>query len=167
MLNLQTLVLSKKYTDDTAVGFGGLKGANCTIDNIEKKDGQNIVTFKWTGTDGSHQFATMTVDDGTPIYVWTAGHKYEFGDLAIYASCLYRCTEENADSTFDDAKWAEIGSPDGNYDIISTETELPNRFTAADKKMYYIIDKGYFYLWNGKEWLPQIETNDIDFTTFL
>ena len=55
-MDLQTLVMSRKYTDDTAIGFGGLKGANCTISNIIKKDGQNIVTFEWTGTDGSKQY---------------------------------------------------------------------------------------------------------------
>ena len=40
-------VLSKKYTDDTADEFGGLKGASCQIQGIVKQNGRNIVTFVW------------------------------------------------------------------------------------------------------------------------
>lgn len=150
-----TYALSKKYTNETAAQFGGLKGASCTIDSIVKQHGQNIVTFKWENNEGETKYSEMTVDDGTPIYVWTAGTHYEYGDLAIYESAFYRCTTPNSDLVFDDTKWAEIGSPDGNYDIVQSASHLPPRFTAADRKMYYVIDEWCFYLWNGEKWLKQ------------
>ncbi|MBR1553874.1 MAG: hypothetical protein IJ644_00600 [Oscillospiraceae bacterium] len=71
--------------------------------------------------------------------------------MCIYASCFYRCITENSDTEFDDTKWNEIGSPDGNYDIVQNSALLPARFTSADRKMYYSIEDGFFWLWNGSE----------------
>lgn len=154
-INATTYVLSKKYTDETAIQFGGLKGAPCKIKSITKQNGQNIVTFEWTNDDGEIRTSTMNVEDGTPIYSWTAGDTYHYGDLVIYESAFYRCTVENSDFIFDDTHWAEIGSPDGNYDIVQSVASLPPRFTAADRKMYYVINEYCFYLWNGSQWVNQ------------
>ena len=96
----------------------------------------------------------MTVYDGTPIYVWESSNFYKYGDLVIYQSCFYRCIIQNSDVEFDSTKWNEIGSPDGNYDIVENHTLLPARFTAADRKMYYSIADKCFWLWNGAEWVP-------------
>jgi hypothetical protein len=159
--------LSKKYTQDTADGLGWVKGANCTIEKIEKIQGQNTITFKWISNSGVEETTTMTVDDGTPIYVWESGYSYEYGDICIYNSAFYRCITKNNDLTFNDTKWNEIGSPDGSYDIIEDSKSLPVRFTAADRKLYYSIADGYFYLWNGKKWMPQTETDNIDFSSFF
>lgn len=146
----------KKYTDNSILGItGALAGKNCVIESIVKNSGRNTVTFKWTADDNTVQRQTMIVDDGTPIYVWTPGDPYEYGDLVIYASCFYRCIVDNEDTEFDATKWNEIGSPDGNYDIVQDSTLLPERFTAADRKLYYSIDDELFWLWNGTEWVLQ------------
>jgi len=166
-MDLQTLIMCRKYTDETVIGLGGLKGANCTIYNIEKKDGQNIVTFEWTATDGSKRYNQLVIDDGTPIIPWVSGNLYHFGDIVIYQGDLYRCTKENRDRIFDATKWEELNSADGNYDIVINKEDLPARFTPADKKMYYVIQDGCFYLWDGFLWIPQFETENIDFSTFL
>ena len=165
-MDLQTLVMSRKYTDDTAIGFGGLKGANCTIYDIVKKDGQNIVTFEWTGTDGSKQYSKLIIDDGTSIIPWVSGDLYHFGDIVIYQGDFYRCIKENKDRIFDATKWEELNSADGNYDIVINKEDLPSRFTPADKKIYYVVQDGCYYLWNGDAWTPQVETENIDFSTF-
>lgn len=166
MLNVPAYVLSKKYTDETAIQFGGLKGAPCKIKSIVKKDGQNIITFEWKNDDGDTRESILYVEDGTPIYTWTSGDTYQYGDLVIYESAFYRCIIENSDIVFNDAHWNEIGSPDGNYDIVATASELPVRFTPADRKMYYVADEYVFYYWNGLEWVPQnppsISDDDID-----
>ena len=166
MLNVPAYVLSKKYTDDSLIGVGALKGAPCKIKSIVKEHGQNIITFEWKDDEGNLHESKLYVDDGTPIYPWTAGDTYKYGDLVIYASCFYRCTTENSDLVFNPAHWEEIGSPDGNYDIVETAAELPPRFTPADRKLYYVIDEAIFYLWNGTEWepqeLPTIPDDEID-----
>ena len=154
-MDIISYILSKRYCDNAIVGLGTIRGANCTIDNIVHQDGINTVTFKWTGTDGTIKTRDMIVYDGTPIYVWESGNTYHYGDLAIYESQFYRCIVENSDITFDNTKWNEIGSPDGNYDLVQSKVLLPARFTAADRKLYFVIDECIFYLWDGTQWVAQ------------
>lgn len=162
----QAYILAKAYTNETASQFGGLKGAPCTIKSVKKQNGQNIVTFEWKNDAGDTRESQMIVNDGTPIYVWESGNHYEYGDLAIYESCFYRCITPNDDVEFDDTKWNEIGSPDGNYDIVQNSSLLPAIFTAADRKMYFSIEDNYFWLWNGTKWVDcqpdTIPLNEID-----
>lgn len=165
-LNKPAYVLSKKYTDESIIGFGVQKGANCKIKSIVKKDGQNIVTFEWKNDDGETREQKMYVEDGTPIYVWESGNTYHYGDLVIYSSCFYRCIVENSDIEFDDTKWNEINSADSQFDIVQNSSLLPSRFTPADRRLYFSIEDGYFWLWNGYEWkaqeVPSIENEYID-----
>ena len=158
--SVTTYALSKKYTEETCDQFGYLKGANCKVKSIVHQDGQNIITFEWKNDEGETRESEMIVLDGTPIYVWTSGDTYHYGDLVIYASAFYRCIRENSDVMFDDTKWNEIGSPDGNYDIVQNSSLLPARFTSADRKLYYSIADGYFWLWDGDSWEPQVTTFD-------
>lgn len=163
MLNVPAYVLSKKYTDDSLIGIGALKGAPCKIKSIVKENGENIITFEWLDNEGETHESILRVEDGTPIYTWTAGYEYEYGDLVIYTSQFYRCIVPNSDTVFDETHWNGIGSPDGNYDIVEKTEDLPVRFTTADRKMYYSIEEGIFYLWNGTEWEAQrISDEDID-----
>lgn len=161
-MDIISYILSRKYTDMSIVGLGSIKGANCTIKDIVHQDGVNTVTFEWTGTDGTTKTREMSVYDGTPIYVWESGNTYHYGDLAIYESQFYRCIVENSDVTFDDTKWNEIGSPDGNYDIVQSKTLLPARFTAADRKLYFVIDECIFYLWDGYQWIALNHAVQVD-----
>lgn len=155
-LDTTLYALLRKYTDDSIRGItGALAGKNCTIESNTKEDGLTTIVFKWTADDGSVRRTTIQIEDGTPIYVWTPGDHYEYGDLVIYTSSFYRCITENSDMVFDDTKWNEIGSPDGNYDIVQSANLLPTRFTSADRKMYYVINDRCFYLWNGVEWQEQ------------
>lgn len=155
MFDVISYVLSRQFTKKTVIGLGAIKGSPCTVESIVKQDGQNIVTLKWEGTDGTIERREMVVDDGTPIYVWESGKHYNYGDLVIYESCFYRCITPNSDIVFDDTKWNEIGSPDGNYDIVQSKALLPVRFTPADRKMYFSIEDECFFLWNGSSWIAQ------------
>ena len=155
MNGTQAYVLARKYTDETASEFGGLKGAPCTIKSVKHQNGRNIVTFEWKNSAGDTRESEMIVYDGTPIYVWESGNTYKYGDLAIYESCFYRCIVENSDEEFDNTKWNEIGSPDGNYDIVQNSEMLPPVFTSADRKMYYSIEDENFWLWDGFQWVEQ------------
>lgn len=168
MTGNQAYILSKGYTDKSILGITGvLAGKNCTIKSHEYKDGVNTIIFQWTADDGTIRQTKMEVHDGTPIYDYTPGNSYKYGDLVIYAAQFYRCTTDCiAGETIDDRYFSEIGSPDGNYDIVQDSSQLPPRFTAADRKMYYSIEDGFFWLWNGTEWKPQqpqtISDDEID-----
>ena len=63
-LSTVTYALCKKYTDETAIQFGGLKGAPCTIASIEKEDNRNIITFQWKNDEGQIRTSQMIVEDG-------------------------------------------------------------------------------------------------------
>lgn len=159
-LSAVTYALSKKYTNETAIQFGGLKGAPCKVASVVKENGQNIITLQWENDAGDTRETKVYVDDGTPIYTWEPNYPYEYGDLAIYESCFYRCTSPNSDPSFDESHWSAIGSPDGAYGLVDTKTSLPVRFTTADRKLYYVIDEGIFYLWDGTQWVKQTISNE-------
>lgn len=161
-MDIVSYALSKKYTEDTVIGLGFLKGANCTIKSVTKEDGINTVVFEWTATDGTIKTTEMKVYDGTPIYAWTSGESYKVGDLAIYGTNLYKCIVPNSDIVFNNNKWQIIGGGSGgdsNYGIVETVDLLPNIFTIDDRKMYYVISESVFYLWNGVQW--QIQKNKV------
>ena len=166
MLNVPAYVLSKKYTDDSLIGIGALKGAPCKIKSIIKENGQSIITFEWLDDLGNTHESKLYVENGTPIYTWASGDSYIYGDLVIYSSCFYRCIVPNSDLVFDETHWNAIGTPDGNYDIVQNSSMLPVRFTPADRKLYYCIEDSLFFLWNGTEWVPQypptISNDEID-----
>lgn len=164
-MDIVTLALAKKFTKDTVIGLGALKGAPCRIKSIEKSNGVSTVTFEWEGLDGTIRTSDMSVEDGTPIYVWTAGNSYEYGDLVIYSAMFYRCITPNSDTTWDETHWNAIGTADGNFSITDTKSHLPTRFTAADRKIYYVADEAMFYYWDGTQWLAQarsITSNEIE-----
>ena len=57
-------ILSRKYTEDTAIGLGAVKGKSCNIQSITPTDDGNRVTFRWTGDDGTVQTSAMLVKNG-------------------------------------------------------------------------------------------------------
>lgn len=154
-MDIISYILSRAYVKKTVIGLGYLKGSPCTVESVVKQDGQNIITLKWTATDGTIQRQKVYVDDGTPIYVWVSGYHYNYGDLVIYSSQFYRCIQENADVVFDETKWNGIGAADSSYGIVQRKALLPARFTSADRKMYYAIEDECFFLWDGNEWVAQ------------
>lgn len=158
-MDKKAYILAKTYTDKSIAGTSGaLAGKNCTIKSQTYKDGLNTVVFGWTADDGSTRETKIEIHDGTPVYEYTPGNTYKYGDLVIYQAMFYRCvTDCVAGPTLDPTYFAEIGSPDGNYDIVEDATQLPARFSLSDRKMYYSIDDLSFWLWNGTQWVLQTE----------
>lgn len=66
-MDVVTLALSKKYTEDTAIGLGAVRGAPCSITNIVRITGGSRITFSWKGTDGTVQTRDMDVYDGVSV----------------------------------------------------------------------------------------------------
>lgn len=64
-MDLTTYLLSKKYTDQTVIGAGAIKGASCEIKSIEPAEGGNNVVFEWQYADGSKGEKTLFVRNGT------------------------------------------------------------------------------------------------------
>lgn len=58
------LALAKKYVKKTADGLGAVKGAPCTIKNVEQTDTGQIVTLEWTSNSGVKETATLELFNG-------------------------------------------------------------------------------------------------------
>lgn len=150
-LSVVTYALTKKYTDETASQFGGLKGAPCKVKSVIKTNGQSIITLEWKNDDGEIRTSEVYVNDG--LCSWESGYNYSVGDVIIYNNTLYICKIANADSTFDPTKWQSIsGETECDYYIINSESSLPSDLTINDKKIYFCIEKDCFYLWDGLAW---------------
>lgn len=54
----------RTYVNETLVGMGALKGANCRIQSITKSGSVNTVVFVWTDTEGEDHTNPMLVSDG-------------------------------------------------------------------------------------------------------
>ena len=85
-MDILTLSMAKKYTEETADALGAVKGANCTIKSIEQTETGNRVTFEWTSDSGAKETSTMYVANGTKgdkgdpadnVSVMVNGNKYE------------------------------------------------------------------------------------------
>ena len=165
-MDIISYVLARKYTDETAIQFGGLKGANCTIKSIVHQDGVNTITFEWTNDQGDKRTSRLEVFDGTPIYDYTVGDTYHYGDLVIYEAQFYRCIQDCvAGPVLDELYFNALNAPDANYDIVQNSSMLPARFLPSDRKMYYSIDDCAFWLWDGTQWVLQerpISNEEID-----
>lgn len=63
-MDIVSYVLNKKYTDETAIQFGGLKGASCQVKSIVKEDGVNTVTLQWVNDEGETRESVLYINDG-------------------------------------------------------------------------------------------------------
>lgn len=63
-LDVIALALGKKYTDETVLGGGAIKGKNCTIKSIDDITGGHRINFEWTLDDGTVKADTLDVMDG-------------------------------------------------------------------------------------------------------
>lgn len=64
MKAIEVIGIVKTYVNETLVGMGALKGANCRIQSLTKSGSVNTVVFVWTDTDGDDHTSTMLVSDG-------------------------------------------------------------------------------------------------------
>lgn len=150
-LSVVTYALAKKYTDETVIGLGGLKGAPCKVKSVVKTDGRSVITLEWKSDTGITQETEIYVNDG--VSIWIPGRNYAVNDIVINDNTLYICAVANSDTSFDDNKWAVmVGDGAGYFYIVNTIAERPASLSSSDRKIYYCIDTGTFYLWDGTQW---------------
>lgn len=63
-MDIETLALAKKYTDESLQGGGAVAGKNCIIEDITDITGGQRITFKYTLDDGTVKTRTMDVMNG-------------------------------------------------------------------------------------------------------
>lgn len=66
-MDIATLAAAKRYTNETVIGMGALKGAPCTVKSVTPVTGGNEVILSWTATDGSITENSFVVKDGVSV----------------------------------------------------------------------------------------------------
>ena len=64
MDGIVALLLSKKFTKDTVIGMGAIKGAACQVQSINKVGKTTTVTLKWEDNDGGVHTQAFDLEDG-------------------------------------------------------------------------------------------------------
>ena len=64
MDGIVALLLSKKFTKDTVIGMGAIKGAACQVQSINKVGKTTTVTLKWEDNLGGVHTQEFDVEDG-------------------------------------------------------------------------------------------------------
>lgn len=57
-------ILSKKYTNNTVIGMGAIKGAACQVQSINKVGKTTTVTLKWEDNTGGIHTQSFEIEDG-------------------------------------------------------------------------------------------------------
>ena len=63
-LNILTLAMAKKYTDNSLAGAGAVAGVPCQIQSITPITGGNRVTFLWKDNNNVSHTSTLDVMNG-------------------------------------------------------------------------------------------------------
>ena len=63
-MDIVTLALAKKYTDDSLAGGGAVRGKNCTIQSKTPIEGGTRITYQWTLDNGTVQTTSVDVMNG-------------------------------------------------------------------------------------------------------
>lgn len=148
-LSVVTYALCKKYTDETASQFGGLKGAPCKVKSVIKDDGRSTITLEWKNDAGETRESEVYVDDG--MRPWIAGNEYSVGDIVIYDNMIYLCLQDNTDSSWVKSHQQAIGGS-CDYYIVDRASSLPTDLTSSERKIYFCIADSTFRLWDGTKW---------------
>ena len=82
----QAYALAKKYTNDTVIGLGGIKGKNCIIQSAIKTNGITDVIFQWTDDNEEVQTTSIQVADGKDDIAITNVDVNEFNHLICMLS---------------------------------------------------------------------------------
>ena len=82
----QAYAIAKKYTNDTVIGLGGIKGKNCIIQSAIKTNGITDVIFQWTDDNEEVQTTSIQVADGKDDIVITNVDVNEFNHLICMLS---------------------------------------------------------------------------------
>lgn len=64
MKDVEIIGMLKSYINKTLVGMGALKGAPCTVKDVESEAGVHTVTLEWTDTEGTKHTTAFVVKDG-------------------------------------------------------------------------------------------------------
>ena len=118
-MDVITLALAKKYTEETVKGGGALKGANCTIKTIEAVPEGNKVTFEWTLTDGSKKTDFIIIKDGVDGKDGKDGIDGEKGDKGDQGVGIESITKKSSAGLVDTYLIVFTDGTESSFDVVN------------------------------------------------
>ena len=92
-LNILTLAMAKKYTDNSLAGAGAVAGVPCQIQSITPITGGNRVTFLWVDNNNVSHTSTLDVMDGA------GGEENKIDSISVNGSPISIDENKNVDIT--------------------------------------------------------------------
>ena len=125
-LNILTLAMAKKYTDNSLAGAGAVAGVPCQIQSITPITGGNRITFIWKDNNNVSHTSTLDVMDGAD------GEENKIDSISVNGSPISIDENKNVDITVPsiegltkDTDLATVAKS-GSYEDLSNKPEIPS-----------------------------------------
>ena len=120
MKDVELIGMLKTFVNETLVGMGALKGANCQIESIAEVTGGQKITFLWIDTNNVSHRSELTVPNGADGVGIASIEKTSTAGLVV----TYTITLTNSNTyTFEVTNGAKGDTGDGIARIEKTGTE--------------------------------------------
>lgn len=86
------------------------------------------------------------------IDLWQANTSYSVGNLVIYNNKLYRCTTANADATWTDANWQEVGGGTTINDWVASTSYAVGDLVLKANRLYQCNTANNDATWQQAKW---------------
>lgn len=153
-MDLLTLGIAKNYVADTADGLGAIKGAPCTVKNVEQTATGHKITLEWTGNSGATETTTLEVTngvDGKDGKDGTAGggggytSKWKGKTLVAFGTSMtYRCSSDGGylkvlQDTLGLKSYTNNGLDGNAIAYVSGRTGISRKIQSTDITGYDIV----------------------------
>lgn len=127
-LSLLTLLKSNKYTDDSLMGLGALKGSPCAIREVTRENNGTKVIFEWETNTGVYRKSEIFIRDGNHVSSASVNDKNE---LILTMS----------DNTIINAGTITINEGSVILDTFYTKQEIDEKFSNLNSELNILIPK--------------------------
>lgn len=136
-MDVVTLAVAKKYTDDSLDGVGALKGVPCQIQSVTDITGGKRVTFLWVDNEETEHTSTMDVMDGAKGDKGDKGDTGSAGADGLGIKSMTINASNHLIVTYDDDTTQDAGLVSGvsDYDDLTDKPQIAGVTLAGNKSL--------------------------------
>lgn len=158
MTALEAYVLAKKIAISAVSGIKNLSVDGTTL-KIETNDGNVLDMVFPVPADGRGIESAVINSDSHLIITYDDGQTEDAGviegadvEVTQLLNKGVKIAKIKVGDDVTDLYAPEGGSGNSDFNIIDLYSSLPDDLTSEDRKMYFCIENGNFYLWDGTQW---------------